>query len=131
MVGRELNCSWKPFLLIAATVIPASYSHVRYTNIKVAALSAVHTCPKNGGGCNCAPPCGQGPLPAGIPNVITGFNATYNVSHLAFVKVTLEGRNIREYPDGSFQPGSFNGTHFYVYNRTVDGIPVEGSTHES
>lgn len=102
----------------------AAYADVSFRNVHVAAASTVSSCPAFGGGCNCFPACEPGPLPYGVPNVLRGASAGLNVTNLAFVNVTLAGVNIGQVLSGRRAAGLFNFSREFVFNVTVDGMPV-------
>jgi hypothetical protein len=77
-----------------------------------AATNTAKACPPWGFGCNCVPKCGVGPLPDGIPNLITG-----QVRNMRFDDVTVGGTNIG---DVLFGPG------FNVSNSTIESLFVDG-----
>jgi hypothetical protein len=84
-----------------------------FQNVTVAVkTNTASACPQWGHGCNCVPPCGPGPLPQGLPNLITG-----NVRNLSFDNVTLGGESIA---------ASLFGPRFNVSNATVEGLFVDG-----
>jgi hypothetical protein len=83
-----------------------------FKNVNVAALSTALACPNFGGGCNCVPKCGQGPLPDGMPNLLTGI-----VRNVSFNNVTIRGASIST---SLFTPA------FNISNGTVTEVYVDG-----
>ena len=70
-------------------------------NVRIANVSTVRECPAHFAqvmGCNCVPACEvAGPLPMGIPSIITGGpDASHNVTGLHFVNVTVAGMGMRQ-----------------------------------
>merc|ERR1711988_28987 len=67
---------------------------VTFTDIRIAAPSAVRKC-ESGNGCNCVPPCAYGsPLPHGLPNVIQGWPGN-KITNVRFVDVTIAGLPVK------------------------------------
>ena len=84
-----------------------------FRNVSVAAFSTVDSCPAWAGGCNCVPACGQGTLPDGVPNLLTG-----TVQRVRFDNVTIAGQSIAAVLDSPAFNVTGNGTVVDVY---VDG----------
>lgn len=93
----------------------ATATDIVFQNVAIAAFSTQSECKGFGNGCNCVPDCGKGPLPDGVPNLLTGV-----VKHAEFDNVTLGGVSIAEV---LFTP-AFNVTSDTVSDIIVDGKRV-------
>merc|ERR1711998_32203 len=79
---------------------------VTFTDIRIAAASAVRKCGA-GNGCNCVPPCAyDSPMPHGLPNIIQGWPGN-KISNVRFVDVKIAGLPVKGMLDGTY-PGYFN-----------------------
>ena len=125
---------------------PRSFHDVTFANVTVANLSTVRDCPAHGHGCNCAPACAEGALPAGIPNLLRGGggggggggdrsgarraargaagSSGNNITRVRFINVRIAGLGLRDLARAA--PGWLN-VSGAVSDISVDGAPFSGS----
>lgn len=100
-----------------------TFHNVLFEDIFIANVSTVRKSLFSGG---CVPACGNGPLPTGVPNTLSGGNqTTQNISGVAFNRVTVAGTPLGKAL--SAHPGLFNMSGS-VFNVTVDGVPLSTLT---
>jgi len=100
-----------------------TFHNVLFEDIFIANVSTVRKSLFSGG---CVPACGNGPLPTGVPNTLSGGNqTTQNISGVAFNRVTVAGTPLGKAL--SAHPGLFNMSGS-VCNVTVDGVPLSTLT---
>ena len=112
---------------ITQTAPHSTYHNVSFERVRIAAVSTQSSCPASGGGCNCYPtPCSAGPLPFGVPNVISAVGplADSNVSGLSFNNVTVAEVGMWHVLTDANYRGLFNVTADNVVGLSVDGRPV-------
>ena len=98
-----------------------SFQRVLFSDISIANVSTTRTCPKWGKGCFCQPKCDVGPLPTGPPNLLYAGEASNNISHVAFNKITVAGEPLHKVIANN--RGLFN-VSGSVVDITVDGNPL-------
>jgi hypothetical protein len=105
----------------AAPAVGMTLRNMVLQNVRVINVSTMRQCPGFGGGCNCVPPSTGGPLPMGIPSVITGGpGPSNNISGLHFINVTVAGMGMRE----ALASPAFNLSTDFVTGITIDGKPL-------